>query len=94
MYSVNRKNWENNAPASSTPDTFEPVSVRSRKIRSGSSGAFERSSITTKATMSATEAASSATVSVVPQPCCAACVIPYTSSINPPVIDAAPAASK
>ena len=63
MYSVNRKNWENNAPASSTPDTFEPVSVRSRKIRSGSSGAFERSSITTKATMSATEAASSTTVS-------------------------------
>ena len=55
--------------------TFEPASVRSRKIRSGSSGACERSSITTNATISAADAASSAIVSAVPQPCSAARVM-------------------
>ena len=55
--------------------TFAPVSVRSRKIRIGSSGAFERSSIATKETISAAEAASRPIVSAVPQPISVARVI-------------------
>ena len=65
MYSVSRKNCENSAPASSRPAAFEAASVRRRKMPSGSSGAFERSSITTKATTSAAEAASSPIVAAV-----------------------------
>ena len=41
----------------------------------GSSGAFERNSMATKASTSAAEAASSPIVSVVPQPCWAARVM-------------------
>ena len=53
---------------------FEAVSVRSRKMRSGSNGAGERISITRNPTISAAEAARSPTVSVVAQPCWLACV--------------------
>ena len=42
---------------------FEPVSVRSRNIRSGRSGALERASTTTNATTSAADAASRPIVS-------------------------------
>ena len=73
---------------------FEAVSVRRRKMRMGSSGAGERSSITRNPTTRAAEAARSPIVSVVAQPCWLACVSAYTSSIRPPVIDAAPAVSK
>ena len=45
MYSVSRKNWENIAPPRSSRRGSTPASVRRRKIRSGSSGAVERSSI-------------------------------------------------
>ena len=68
--------------------------MRRRKIRSGSSGAGERASITKKAAISPAEVASSTIDSAVPQPCCAARVIAYTSSIRPPVIEAAPGRSK
>ena len=46
MYSVSRKNCEKSAALESSDARFEPASVRSRKIRSGRSGAGERSSIT------------------------------------------------
>ena len=94
MYSVSRKNCENTAAPISSPARLEPDSVRERNIRIGSSGACERSSMATKATISAAEAASSAIVSVVPQPCWTARVIAYTSSISPPVIEMAPGTSK
>ena len=55
--------------------TFAPVRVRSRKMRMGRSGAFERSSITTNATIRAAEAVSRPIVSAVPQPICVARVI-------------------
>ena len=55
--------------------TLAPVSVRSRKIRIGRSGAFERSSITMKAAIRAAEAVRSPIVSVVPQPFTVARVI-------------------
>ena len=48
---------------------MEPVSVRSLNMRIGRSGAFDRSSIPTKASTKMAEAASSPIVSVVPQPC-------------------------
>ena len=48
---------------------FEAVSVRRRKMRSGSNGAGERISITTNATAREAAAASSPTVSAVAQPC-------------------------
>src|SRR6266699_331188 len=94
MYSVSRKNCAKRAPASSRLLMLDAVSVRSRKICSGSSGAFERASITTKETTSAAEAASSPIVGPVPQPCWVARVRAYTSSTRPPVIVAAPATSK
>ena len=68
--------------------------MRSRKMRIGNSGAFERSSITTNATISAADAASSPIVDAVAHPSCAARVIAYTSSISPAVIEVAPATSK
>ena len=54
---------------------FEPESVLSRKSRIGSSGALDRNSITTNATIRAADAASRPIVSVVPQPCWTARVI-------------------
>src|SRR5437879_6057621 len=46
MYSVSRKNCEKIAAPEKSAAAFEPESVRSLKIRSGSSGAGERSSTT------------------------------------------------
>ncbi len=48
-----KKNIENRDAPISRPTTFAPVSVRIRKIRKGTSGDFERSSIATKAPISA-----------------------------------------
>ncbi len=76
MYSVSRKNCENTAAPERIAARFEPDSVRSRKMRSGSSGAGERSSMPMNAAISATEAASSPAVSPVAQPCWLACVSP------------------
>ena len=69
MYSVSRKNCENSAAATRSCVAFDAASVRSRKSRIGSSGAFERSSITKNATISAADAASSPIVEPSPQPC-------------------------
>ena len=68
MYSEMKKNIENSEAPSSRPATFAPVSVLSRKIRKGTSGAFERSSIATKVPIRATEPASRLTILVEPQP--------------------------
>jgi hypothetical protein len=68
MYRVMKKNIENSEAPSRIPTTFAPVRVLSRKIRNGTSGAFERSSIATKAPISTTEAASNETIFVEPQP--------------------------
>ena len=76
MYSVSRKNCENSADASSRPLMFDPASDRRRKIRIGKSGALERSSMTTNATISAAEAPSRAIVVTEPQPRSVARVIP------------------
>ena len=69
MYSVSRKNCEKTAAPERSEVTFEPVSVRSRKIRIGKSGAGDRSSMTTKAATSAADAASRPAVVAVAQPC-------------------------
>ena len=63
-----KKNIENSDAPTSSPTMFAPVSVRSRKIRKGTSGAFERSSITTNAPISAAETASRPIVWAEPQP--------------------------
>jgi hypothetical protein len=47
---------------------FAPVSVLRRKIRKGTSGAFERSSIAANRPISAAETASRLTIFVEPQP--------------------------
>ena len=75
MYRVSRKNCEKSAAATSSDVAFDAASVRKRRIRIGSSGAFERSSIPTNAPISAAEAASRPIVEAVPQPCWLARVI-------------------
>ena len=75
MYRVSRKNCAKIAPPISRPLTFDADSVRRRKIRSGRSGAFERSSIRKKAPIRADGRASRTIVSAVAQPCWAARVI-------------------
>jgi hypothetical protein len=69
MYKVRRKNCEKIAAPEKSAAAFDPDSVRSRKIRSGSSGAGERSSMTMKAPMSAAAQESRPTVVPVAQPC-------------------------
>ena len=59
-------------PPSRNPAALATATVRSRKILSGSSGAWTRISISTKASSNATDAASSATVRAEPQPACGA----------------------
>ena len=63
-----KKNIENSEAPISRPTTLAPVSVRSRKIENGTSGAAERRSIATKAPSSATAPASRPIVWVEPQP--------------------------
>ena len=72
MYSVSRKNCEKSAAATSSWVALDAASVRSRKSRSGSSGAFERSSITKNAPIRAADPASSPIVETVPHPACVA----------------------
>ena len=69
MYSVSRKNCEKIAAPEKSAAAFEPESVRSLKIRNGSSGAGERSSTTMNAAMSAADPARSPAVVPVAQPC-------------------------
>ena len=68
MYRVTKKNIENSEAPSSSPTTLAPRTVLVRKIRNGTSGAFERSSIATKAASSTAEAANRLTILVEPQP--------------------------
>src|SRR5437762_1735116 len=56
MYRVRRKNCEKIAPPIRRPLRFEAESVRSRKMRSGRSGALDRISIAKKAAISAADA--------------------------------------
>jgi hypothetical protein len=63
-----KKNIENREAPRRSPTTLAPVSVLSRKIRKGISGAFERSSITTNAPIRATDSPSRPTILVEPQP--------------------------
>ena len=63
-----KKNIENSDAPSSTPTTLAPVRVLERKIRKGTNGAFERSSITMNAPIRATESASRLTILAEPHP--------------------------
>ena len=73
---------------------FAPVRVRSRKIRKGTSGAFERSSIVTKIPISAADTASRPMILVEPHPELLASRNAYASRESPAVMLTAPAASK
>ncbi len=68
MYSVSTKNCENAMAPTITAMPFAAASVRWRKMRSGSSGAFERSSITMNAARSSADPARSPSVVGSPQP--------------------------
>ena len=68
MYSEMKKNIENSEAPSRIPTTLAPVRVLSRKIRKGTRGAAERSSIATKAPISATASASRLTIFAEPHP--------------------------
>ena len=59
-----KKNIENSGAPSRMPTTLAPVSVLKRKIRNGTRGGCERSSIATNAPISATDSASRATILV------------------------------
>ena len=72
MYRVPMKMNAKKLPPSSTPTAFAPASVLFWKIRSGSSGASTRVSMTRKAASRAADAASSVTVLAVPHPACGA----------------------
>ena len=63
-------------------------------MRSGRSGDFERSSITTNAASRAAAPPKSPSVVGAAQPSLAARVVAYTSSISPAVTEAAPGTSK
>ena len=62
-----KKNIENSGAPSRMPTTLAPVSVLKRKIRNGTRGGCERSSIATNAPISATDSASRATILVQPR---------------------------
>ena len=68
MYSVLKKNIANMPEAANSITTFAVSSERTRKIESRTSGAFERSSITTNAVSSATATRKKPTVFADPQP--------------------------
>src|ERR687898_638054 len=89
-----KKNIENSDAPTRSPTMLAPVSVRRRKIRNGISGAAERSSIATKAAISAAESPRSPSVWADPHPASVASTIAYTSSERPAVTLTAPALSK
>ena len=62
MYSEMKKNIENSDIAISSATMLMPVIVRRRKIANGTSGAFERSSMTMNAARSASATAPSPSV--------------------------------
>ncbi len=68
MYREMKKNIANSEAASSTPTTYEPVRVREEKTSNGTSGAFERRSMTMNEVSRTRLTAISAIVSVEPQP--------------------------
>src|SRR3981189_2383186 len=89
-----KKNIENRDAPSRIPTTLAPVRVLSRKIRKGTRGARERSSIQTKAAISTTASASRLTIFVEPHPELLASSSAYARSERPAVMATAPAASK
>jgi hypothetical protein len=93
IYREMKKNIENREAPSRIPTTLAPVSVLRRKIRKGTSGAFERSSIATNAAIRASESASRLMILVEPQPALLASRSAYARSDRPAVMLMAPAAS-
>ena len=75
MYRVLKKNIANSPDATRNMDTFAARSERTAKMDSRTSGAFERRSITTKATCSTAASANSPIVRADVQPCSPACTI-------------------
>src|SRR3954453_11277725 len=94
MYREMKKNIENSDAPSNNPATLAPVRVRSLKIRNGTSGDFERSSMATNAAISATDRPSRLTILVEPQPELLASRNAYARTETPAVMVTAPAASK
>ena len=68
MYSVSIRNIEKTTVPRTTPATFAPTKVRSRKIENGISGSRVRASHATNAPSRAAEAAKKPIVSVETQP--------------------------
>ena len=82
-------------PPNSSPAAFAPASVRSRKIESGTRGAFTRLSITRNGGRAARMTLGArAIVLVAPQPYCGAWAIASTSSTRAPVPAIAPSGVK
>jgi hypothetical protein len=75
MYRVMKKNIENSEAPIRRPTAFAPVNVRRRKMRKGTSGASERSSIATNAASSSAATPTRPRVCADPQPASAASTI-------------------
>jgi hypothetical protein len=75
MYRVMKKNIANSEPPTISPTAFAPVRVRFWKMRNGTSGACDRSSIEVNTPSSATANASRPIVCVEPQPALSASTI-------------------
>src|SRR5437764_928820 len=91
MYSEMKKNIENSDAPSRIPTTLAPVSVLIRKMRNGTSGAAERSSIATNAAIRTTDSASRVTIFVEPQPALLASSSAYANTERPAATATAPA---
>src|SRR5258708_9092039 len=87
------KKFEKVTAPSSTPITFAPATVRTRKIEKGITGYFARDSITRKAASNTAETARRESVQPEPQPWSGAFEIAYTRKAIPPVTVTAPATS-
>src|SRR3954452_18495891 len=94
MYSEMKKNIEHSGAPIGSPLTFAPVSVREEKIRNGTSGCSERSSMATKVASRSDDSANRPIVCVEPQPALLASTSAYTSAERPAVTLTAPSTSK
>jgi hypothetical protein len=94
MYRVRSRNIENRTVPRMKPATFEPVSVRRRKIENGTSGSAWRRSQPMKATARTADATKTPIVRADDQPHSRPCVMPRTSSSRCEVTSTAPSASK
>ena len=89
-----KKNIEKSEAPTRRPTTLAPVTVRTRKIEKGTSGARERSSIATKAASRISAATIVPIVWTEPQPAVSASSRAKTKAERPSVIVTAPATSK